>query len=507
MQSILEQWLAGVRGIGQGLQTDYGNGLVVGLFAGIAIGVLFYWLRQTSLKSLYHNQARLDIANLKTGFERDRYHLEQTVSDLRRRLADSEHDARTQSVVNVELGQQNARLEESLKQIPQLQSELEKTRGKLSHAEQSQLDLTQRASEAQARIDSMAEAQSKLTAEFQLLADKIFKEQQRQFGDSHRAEIGRLLDPLKNQLQQFKTVVDSNRENELRERTLLKRELEQLKSLNQQLSDDAQSLAQALRGSNKLQGNWGELVLERVLESSGLVLGREYEREVALKSPDGETFRPDVLIHLPDQRFVIVDAKVSLRAYENAIHAESDAAREAQLSLHIQSLRQHVSSLSAKNYEQLDAVKSLDFVLLFIPIEGAFHAAMQHSPELYADAFKRNVVLVSPTTLLVTLRTIHNIWRYQSQNDNAQEIAVRAGRLIDQFSGFVEELDHVERHIDRAKEATDKARRKLSTGRGNLVAQAKTIQTLGAPTKKPLPDHEEEMLDNLVDLSHLRTGD
>ncbi|MGB2260677.1 MAG: DNA recombination protein RmuC, partial [Porticoccaceae bacterium] len=254
-----------------------------------------------------------------------------------------------------------------------------------------------------------------------------------------------------------------------------------------QISADAVSLANALRGDNKAQGNWGEFVLEKLLEDSGLTNGREYDTQVALKDESGKRRNPDVIVHLPEGRDIVIDAKVSLVDYERYFHAEDDDTKEQCLNQHLASLRAHIKGLSVKDYENLEGVNSLDFVLIFVPVESAFMLALDHDPEMMRDAYDRGIILVSPSTLMVTLRTIKNLWRYADQNRNAQLIADKAGALYDQFVLYVEALDEVGRHLDKSTEAWDTARKRLSTGRGNLVRRSEELKKLGAKTKKTLP--------------------
>lgn len=297
--------------------------------------------------------------------------------------------------------------------------------------------------------------------------------------------LNSLLVPLREQLGDFKRRVEETYDRDSRDRHQLQAEISQLKTLNERISSDAINLTNALRGNNKALGSWGELVLERVLESAGLVKERDYEREVSFLSESGKRLRPDVLIHLPGGRDVIVDAKVSIKAFEKA-HAEQgdNAARKRWMRLHVKSIRTHIESLSSKEYERIDAVNSLDFVILFVPVEAAFQAALEFDDCLYKDAFDRDVVLAGPSSLMVTCRTIQNVWRTEMQHRNALQIARKAGDLIDKFVSFTEDLDKVGETLSVASNAYDQARRKLSSGRGNLLARAKTIQQLGAIGKE-----------------------
>jgi DNA recombination protein RmuC len=260
-------------------------------------------------------------------------------------------------------------------------------------------------------------------------------------------------------------------------------------------------LANALRGDNKAQGNWGEFVLEKLLEDSGLTNGREYDTQVALKDDNGKRRNPDVIVHLPEGRDIVIDAKVSLVDYERYFHAEDEETKAQCLRQHLSSLRAHVKGLSGKDYESLEGVNSLDFVLIFVPVEAAFMVALDHDPEMMRDAYDRGIILVSPSTLMVTLRTIKNLWRYADQNRNAQLIADKAGALYDQFVLYVEALDDVGKHLDKSKDAWDTARKRLTGGRGNLVRRTEELKKLGAKTKKSLPDDLQLMDDSAPMLS------
>ncbi|MBQ0756303.1 MAG: DNA recombination protein RmuC, partial [Amphritea sp.] len=297
--------------------------------------------------------------------------------------------------------------------------------------------------------------------------------------------LGSLLTPLKDQLGEFKRKVEDVYDKEAKDRRSLYEQITHLKELNQQMSVDAVNLTNALKGESKTQGNWGEVILERVLEQSGLRKGYEYETQVSLNE-EGQRYMPDVIIRLPDDKDVIVDAKVSLTAYEQYCSTDETVLQDRALTEHLQSIRNHIRGLSEKAYQNLEGVRSLDFVLMFIPVEGAFLLALQQDKELFSSAYERNIILVSPSTLLVTLRTINNIWRYERQNRFAQEIAHRGGELHDKFVGFVESLDDVGRHLGRTQNAFDTAHKRLSSGRGNLVNQAASLHKLGVKNKKEL---------------------
>ncbi len=338
----------------------------------------------------------------------------------------------------------------------------------------------------QQRLNDLQGSRDELRAQFAELAGKIFDEREQRFAETSQQQLGQLLNPLKERIQSFEKRVEESYQQEARERFSLSKELERLQQLNQRLSDEATNLTRALKGQ-KTQGNWGELILERVLEHAGLEKGREYQTQVSLKGPDGERFQPDVLIMLPGDKQVVVDAKVSLTAYQQYVSADDDVIGQGALKQHVLSLRNHVKGLSGKDYKRLEGLHSLDFVLLFVPIEAAFSAALQADPNLFQEAFDRSIVIVSPTTLLATLRVIDSLWKQERQSQNAREIAERAGWLYDKFVLFIQDLDEVGNRLQQLDKAYGAARNKLTEGRGNLVSRSEQLKLLGARASKNLP--------------------
>jgi DNA recombination protein RmuC len=338
----------------------------------------------------------------------------------------------------------------------------------------------------QQRLTDLQGSRDELRAQFAELATRIFDEREQRFAETSQQQLGQLLNPLKERIQSFEKRVEESYQNEARERFSLGKELERLQQLNVRLSDEATNLTRALKGQ-KTQGNWGELILERVLEHAGLEKGREYQTQVSLKGPDGERFQPDVLIMLPGDKQVVVDAKVSLTAYQQYVSAADEVIGQVALKQHVLSLRNHVKGLSGKDYKRLEGLHSLDFVLLFVPIEGAFSAALQAEPNLFQEAFDRSIVIVSPTTLLATLRVIDSLWKQERQSQNAREIAERAGWLYDKFVLFIQDLDEVGSRLQQLDKAYSAARNKLTEGRGNLVSRSEQLKLLGARASKQLP--------------------
>jgi len=379
---------------------------------------------------------------------------------------------------------------ENRETLNDLQAEREAQQAELRALSAAHASLTAELNEQQKthqqRLQDLQGARDELRAQFAELAGKIFDEREQRFADASHERLGQLLDPLKERIQSFEKRVEDSYQSEARERFSLAKELERLQQLNQRLGDEATNLTRALQGQ-KTQGNWGELILERVLEHAGLEKGREYHTQVSLKSADGERFQPDVLIQLPGDKQVVVDAKVSLTAYQLLTSAEDEGTRALALKQHVQSLRNHLKGLSLKDYQRLEGLQSLDFVLLFVPIEAAFAAALQADPELFQEAYGRHVVIVSPTTLLATLRVIDSLWRQERQSQNAREIAERAGALYDKFAAFIQDLDEIGNRLQQLDKAYLGARNKLTDGRGNLVGRAEQLKLLGARASKRLP--------------------
>jgi DNA recombination protein RmuC len=337
------------------------------------------------------------------------------------------------------------------------------------------------------RIESLNEAKEALTIQFKNLANDILDDKTRRFTEQNALSLDALLKPLQTKLTEFKEQVSTSYANESRERFALKSEIERLSALNVKMSDETRSLTQALKGDSKVQGNWGELVLESILESSGLRKGEEYLVQDSHTQVDGSRLQPDIVVRLPEGRHLVVDSKVSITAY--ARYAESVEADTAQseLNAHIQSLRQHIQGLSSKNYSSLYGVGSVDFVLMFIPIEPAFLLALKSAPNLYQEALAKNIVLVCPSTLMATLRTVAHLWRQDHQNKNALEIARQCGALYDKFVGFVDDMDKLGQRIDQAQTSYHDAFSKLKTGKGNLIRTAEKVRELGVKPSKTLP--------------------
>ena len=346
-------------------------------------------------------------------------------------------------------------------------------------------NLTEKLENQQSEIENQ---QKRLTAEFENIANKIMKQRSDEFSASNQKNIGDLLNPLKEKIQLFEKKVDETYDKELRDKISLKEEVRKLTELNARVSEEANNLTKALKGDVKKQGNWGEIILERVLERSGLTKGQEYEREEVVEGADRSVQRPDVILHLPDNKHIIIDSKVSLVAYERYITAENEEKQMLSAKEHINSIRSHVKLLSEKNYQNAQNINTPDFVLMFIPIEASFSVAVQGDSELFSYAWERKIVIVSPTTLLATLRTISSIWKQENQTKNTQEIARLSGTLYDKFIGFTEDMVKIKNNLDRTSNAYDDAVKKMKDGSGNIIRTAEKIKELGAKTgNKSLP--------------------
>lgn len=461
------------------------------IFLAMLIGVAssFFW-------------ARLMLSAQRSGFERELAQRQEAElrlqSELRQRIESLEGERRT---LHEEVAQLRGelthraglaeRLAETNQRLAEVQTRWQQTLEENRRLAERQAALTQeleaerRAAAEKLRL--LEDARQQLTEQFKNLANEILEEKSRRFTDQNQAQLAGLLEPLKMRLTEFQRKVEEAYVNEGKDRTALAEQVRQLMALNQTLSREARQLTEALKGSSKTQGTWGELVLERVLEASGLRRGEEYEVQVSHTNGEGRRLQPDVVIRLPEGRHLVIDAKVSLNAYEDYTAATDESARQAALKRHLDSVRTHMKGLSQRRYEELYGVGSLDFVLLFVPIEPAFMLAVTHDRDLFMDAWQRNVLLVSPSTLLFVVRTVAHLWRQEQQNQNAQEIAKRGAELYDKLAGFVADLQALGQRLEQARSEYDKAMGKLATGKGNLLRRAESLRELGVKPGKNLP--------------------
>jgi len=388
-----------------------------------------------------------------------------------------------------------------------LSDQLEEAKGEEKQAEQRANDAEKQLAELNAdyrnlkerlseQKEEMEQLQERFKDEFENLANKILEEKSKKFTEQNKEKLDQLLKPLGEKMEAFKKKVEETHKEDIKGRTSLEEHLKQLQELNQQMAKEAKDLTTALKGESKTQGNWGEVILQRILEKSGLTKGREYEIQEHHTTDDGRRLQPDVVVYLPDEKRLIIDSKVSLTDYSRFTSAEDEEERQRALKNHVGSLRNHVKGLSSKNYEQLYGGNSPDFVLMFVPIESAFGVALQYDTSLYYEAFEKNIVIVSPSTLLATLATIDSVWKQEYQSKNAQEIAERGGALYDKFVLFVESMQDIGQRIRQTQESYDEAMGRLSEGRGNVVRQVEMLRELGAKASKNLPgdltdDHQQ----------------
>jgi DNA recombination protein RmuC len=381
--------------------------------------------------------------------------------------------------------------EEKIKHLQNAESELKQYQQLLTTAKTKNTELQTRSAEqeknAYEKLKLLQNAEAQLKTQFENLAGKIFEDRSKQFAEQNKASLDHIVTPLREQLGEFKQRIETVYDNENKDRITLREEIVSLRRDTAQMNQEALNLTRALKGDKKTQGLWGEMILEKVLERSGLRKGIEYETQGAFRDDDNRLFKPDVIVHLPDNKDVIIDSKVSLLAYERYCTADNDQERMIAIKQHTGAVREHIKHLSHKDYSSLHGIKSLDFVLLFMPIEAAFVAAFQADERLFTDAFEHQIIVVTPTTLLATLRTIENIWRYERQNENARAIAEKAGIVYDKIRGFVEELDKLGKQLSTAHTTYDGVMNKLTQGNGNLIRQASSFVDLGVKVKKTFP--------------------
>jgi DNA recombination protein RmuC len=388
-------------------------------------------------------------------------------------------------------GQQGTALRVAESGLATAREDLTQTRQLLASERTQTLDLNRQLAALEADYrnleDKLHFQQEELSKQFRLLANDLLEEKSRRFTEQNQTNLHQLLNPLGEKIQAFERKIEETYKEELRDKVSLLAEVRKLHDLSQKLSLDADNLAKALKGDTKQQGGWGEVILERILERSGLVKGKEYQTQVVTQNTDNQLIRPDIVISLPDQKHLIIDAKVSLTAYERCMNATEEAEKTRYLTAHLGSVRTHIRLLAEKKYETAEGLLTPEFVLLFMPVEPAFSLAIQGDAELFQFAWERRIVLVSPTTLLATLRTVASIWKFEKQSKNALEIARLSGELYDKFEGFLRDLTKVGETLRSSQNAYDEAVKKLSEGRGNLLRTAEKIKALGARATKDLP--------------------
>lgn len=428
--------------------------ILIGVVAGVVVGVLAVLVTKGRGQIKYQEALIL--------VEKEKAMLDEKVTTLIRDLEEAENGLHEERKGRQELSERLARAEVEYKN---LQSKLVDQKKEIE------------------------ELQAKFTKDFELIANRLLKQSSREVTDMQQKNLEDILKPLREKLGDFEKKVQESYEKGMKDRTDLRAELRMLKDLNKQISEEASHLTKALRSDSKKMGNWGELILDRVLEQSGLVKGMEYETQFTDRTEDGTIVRPDVIVKLPDKKHLIIDSKVSLVAYDRFINEEDEGDRSAYLKAHIESIRDHVKGLSEKNYLGASRLDAPDFVLLFMPLESAFSLALQNDSELFNFGWERKIVIVSPTTLLATLKTVASLWKHEKQTRNAMEIAKQGGKLFDKFASFLEDLEKIGNQISTLSNTYQKAHNKLSSGRGNLIRQAEKLKELGVKTEKALPEN------------------
>jgi DNA recombination protein RmuC len=407
------------------------------------------------------------------------------------RIAELETDLNQQTEDSQQLMLKLAVVEEKLKQQESRDIDYQQLQQQLIDSKTDNAALQTRVEEQEKntreKIKLLQDAEHQLKVQFENLAHKIFEDRSKHFTEQNKTSIEHIVSPIKQQLTDFKKRVESVYDNETKDRISLREEIVSLRRDTEKMNQEALNLTRALKGDKKIQGNWGEMILEKVLEQSGLRKDIEYQTQGAFRDEDNRLFKPDVIVRLPEDKDVVIDSKVSLLAYEEYCSAENEQDRINALKAHTKAVRDHIKGLSDKDYSGLKGLRSLDFVLLFMPIEAAFMVAFQADEKLFTEAFEHKIVVVTPTTLLATLKTIENIWRYERQNENAKMIADKAGTLYDKIRGFVEDLEKLGTQLSTVNKTYDGVMNKLTTGNGNLIRQASSFVDLGVKVKKTLP--------------------
>ncbi len=474
--------------------------ITVAFFVGLAAAAIWFLQKQKADKLLHDADTEERLKALKetisametqqTVMEAKEVELREEMQRLHQKL-EAEVRQKTEAEIEVaRLQTLNNGLTEQLKELQTLRTELKKE-------QTARIDAEKKVASLMSELDSMKnlldeekkrieEVKAQMQQEFKLIANNILKANSDEFSQNSRKNINELINPLKEKIERFEKKVEDTYEKGLKDQSDLKAEFKKIYDLSVQLDKDAKNLTKALKSDSKQQGNWGEVVLERILEDSGLVKNQEYFVQPTGENVEGKTIRPDVIIKLPDDKFIIIDSKVSLTAYQQYVGIEEKEEKEKALKRHVESVKKHVKELSDKNYPSIKDKNTPDFVLMFMPVEPAFAAAIQADHSLFNYAWERKVVIVSPTTLLATLRTIESIWRQEKQTRNALEIARQAGSLYDKFVGFTEDLDKIGSYLDKSQKSYEDARKKLVDGRGNIVGQVEKLKKLGAKAQKTI---------------------
>jgi DNA recombination protein RmuC len=457
--------------------------LLVSLFFGVLLASLLIglmWSRAKKQWYLLHEEKRQAEQQL------HQQQFQQLQTEHQRLEAEHHHNEQELKRLN----NQNIKLTEQYRYSHEKAMLADQLQQKLMNAEKDLTELKSDIEHQQQRFREQADfiknSQTALSDHFNTLGQKILEEKTARFTDRNKEQMNQVVTPLQKQLQEFQNLIQRNATEGLAQQKNMQSEIERIYQLNQELSKKAENLTKALTSESKTQGNWGELILHRLLEVAGLEQGREYETEVSFTNEDGKRYRPDVLIHLPQNKDLIVDAKVSLTAFERYVNEEHIEKRDSHLKQHVQSMKTHIDGLSKKSYQNIEQLDCLDFVLMFVPVEAAYLEAINAQPNLLEEAYKKNVLVVSASNMLATLRTVMVLWQNENQNKNAQLIADRAGKMYDKLVGFVENLNDIKFRLKQADEAWYAAESKLKSGRGNLISQADKLKQLGARNSKQL---------------------
>ncbi len=416
------------------------------------------------------------------------------------RIEEADNNIKSITLINQQNEIELAKLNERLNNLSRLKEDFKLKQDEITTLKEenskykTQLEEQNKAMEE--KLTLLQNSEEKLKEQFKNLATEIFDNNSKKFSQQNQESLGHILNPMKQQLTDFKKKVEDVYDKEAKDRSALSAELKSLKELNQKMSTEAHNLTNALKSDSKKQGKWGEMVLEKVLESSGLREGHEYKREVSLKDNENQSFRPDVVVYLPDNRDIIIDAKTSLTAYSEYMGEENNELKQIHLKNHIKSMKEHIKGLSNKKYEDLQNINSLDFIFMFVPIEGALLLALENDVNLYDEAFKQKIILVSPTTLLVALRAVENTWRYERQAQNIVDVYKRAEELYKKFNGFVEDLTKVGKGLEMANSNYNEAFKKLSDGRGNLISQVTMLKKVS--NIKPKKELDDELVQSAM---------
>jgi DNA recombination protein RmuC len=478
---------------------------LLGVSLGIGIGATIVWLvfraKARHFKEAAQSESAADFATLQERLASKNNELQGLREALEKQLSERSlliEQLRAETVERSSAEQKASRISSLESELAIVQEHNATLRSKMSSLE-SQLESQQKT--AVEKLELVINAREELTSQFKSLANDILDEKSRKFADQNKANLDTLLGPLGQKIRDFEKKVEEVYDKESKQRFSLENEIKTLRDLNTRISQDAINLTNALKGQSKTQGAWGEIILERVLEMSGLVRGREYEIQVTLTSEEGRRSCPDVIVYLPEKRHLVIDSKVNLLAYERYCTLADGPERDAELKRNIAAFRKHIGELDLKRYQDHYKLNSLDFVLMFVPIEGAFMVAVQDDANLFNQAFEKNLVIVSPSTLLATMRTISNLWRQEYQSRNAIKIAKQAGRLYDKFAGFIDDLEEIGSKLQSAQATYDAAHNKLASGRGNIVSRVENLRVLGARTKKVLATDlvEDAMEDNQLE--------